>query len=138
MSDEIKFDAILHMDDPQFPEKLAAAIGLAPGDVVNVTTPQFERTDGLRPIENPSELFHSLHTLPKETLLKLGMQPWGDYGLWLFPYQWYKHIPAGFKILDICGKEEEFAPGETDDDMRFGALSYGIVPEFERKEFNAE
>lgn len=57
----------------------------------------------------------------------------GDYGLWLFPYQWYPHIPEGMELLDINGETELFKKGVTDDDMRFGVLAYGIVPDFEKR-----
>lgn len=130
--DEKIFDEILHMDDPNFAEKFAAAIGLQPGEALEVSTPQFERTDGLKPAPSADVLFSGLAGLPKESLKKIGMQAWGEYGLWLFPYQWYPAIPRGLLVTDIFGNEEEFIPGVTDDDMRFGALSFGIVPDFER------
>jgi hypothetical protein len=122
---------ILHMDDPQFAEKLAEAIGAKPGDSVEIVTPQFEREDGIDPISNPQELFGKLRWLPKKTLTAIGMRPWGEHGLWLFPYQWYQHIPNGFQLTDIFGATEAFEAGVTDDDYRAGVLAYGIVPSFE-------
>lgn len=129
---EVKFDAVLSMDDPNFAQKLAEAIGAKPGETIEITTPQFEREDGLKPIENPADLFNSLTKLNKETLLQIGLRQWSDYGLWLFPYQWYDHIPEGMELLDINGATEIFKRGVTDDDMRFGVLAFGIVPDFER------
>ncbi|NNU70408.1 hypothetical protein G9X67_34725 [Rhizobium sp. WYCCWR 11152] len=127
---DVPFDAILHMDDPNFAEKLADAIGLKPGDTLEIHTPQFERVDGVKPIANPEELFEKLHTLPKETLKQIGMCPWDENGLWLFPHQWYGHIPHGMPLTCIDGSVEPFEAGVTDDDMRFGVLAYGIVPDF--------
>lgn len=126
MREEIE---ILDMDAPDFAERLAKAIGLQPGETVEIVTPQFERTDGIEPIKNPAGLFHSLHAMPEKTLRAIGMQPW-DGRLWLFPYQWFKHIPLGFEMLCISGETEKFDPDVTDDDMRFGCLAYGIVPDF--------
>lgn len=128
----MSINKILHMDDPNFAKKLADAIGIKPGDTVEIRTPQFEREDGLEPIENPTDLFAILHTLFPETLKEIGMRPWGERGLWLFPYQWYAHIPEGMELMCIDGEIEPFKIGVTDDDMRFGVLAYGIVPDFER------
>jgi len=47
--------------------------------------------------------------------------------LWLLPGEWYSSIPRGFGIIDIFGTDETFEPGKTDDDIRFGCLSFGIV-----------
>lgn len=47
--------------------------------------------------------------------------------LMLFPAEWYASIPAGFPIVDINGKLEDFEPGKTDDDRRFGLLAYGVM-----------
>lgn len=132
MSEEVKFDEIININDPQFSEKLAAAIGLAPGEVIEVITPQFERTDGIKPIANPSEIIASIHKMSKEALIKIGLGQWGENGLWLFPYEWYEHIPEGMELMCIDGTTEPFKNGVTDDDYRFGCLAYGIVPDFER------
>ena len=132
MEDGKQFDAILHMDDPNFADKLASAIGLQPGEAVTFRTPQFEREDGIQPASNPAELFGVMSSLSKETLLQIGMRQWGEHGLWLFPYQWYDHIPAGMELMCIDGSTEPFERGVTDDDMRFGVLAYGIVPDFEK------
>lgn len=125
------FDEVLFMDDPNFAEKLMAAIGAKPGDAVRFITPQFEREDGIQPIANPADLFARLHMLSREALQQIGCRPWGEHGLWLFPYQWYAHIPDGMELRCIDGTTEAFKSGVTDNDMRFGVLAYGIVPDFE-------
>jgi hypothetical protein len=51
----------------------------------------------------------------------------GTHELWLFPGEWYSSIPRGFGIIDIFGTDETFEPGKTDDDIRFGCLSFGVV-----------
>lgn len=126
-----KFDAMLDMNDPDFATKLANAIGLKEGEVVEFHGPQFERTDGIVPIANPSEVISMLPSMGKEALTKLGMGQWGENGLWLLPYQWYDFIPEGMELMCIDGSKEQFKKGVTDDDYRFGCLAYGIVPDFE-------
>ena len=131
MSDEpIK---MLSLDDPQFAEKFAEAIGLEPGETLEITGPQFERADGITPIANPTDVLHNLHRMPEKTLRALGMAPW-DERLWLLPHEWFKHIPLGFRLQCIDGSEELFDPEKTSDDMRFGMLAYGIVPNFAPKD----
>lgn len=57
----------------------------------------------------------------------------GTHELWLLPGEWYSSIPRGFGIIDIFGTDETFEPGKTDDDIRFGCLSFGIVIPLEKK-----
>lgn len=47
--------------------------------------------------------------------------------LWLFPAEWYSHIPNGFPVTDIFGGIDLFIAGKTDDDRRFGMLSFGVM-----------
>lgn len=131
MSDEIHFDAMLDINDPDFAKKLAEAIGLNPGDQLEITGPQFERTDGIT-VPLPICDFGRLHELAEQTLREIGCQKWDEPDeagnvLWLYPAEWYEHIPDGTLITDINGKTEAFKRGETDDDRRFGALPYGFM-----------
>lgn len=124
---------ILYMDSPTFTEDLMRIIGAEPGEKVTFHGPQFERVDGVIPLKNPADLFASFHKFSKEVLQDFGMAPWGEHGLWLFPYPWYEFIPAGYLLTCITGEEEPFVAGQTDDDYRFGMLAYGIVPDFEKE-----
>lgn len=36
-------------------------------------------------------------------------------------------------MICINGEEEVFDPDTTDDDMRFGMLAYGIIPNFAKR-----
>ena len=36
-------------------------------------------------------------------------------------------LPDGYEVTDIFWEVEPFKRGQTDDDMRFGVLSFGIV-----------
>ena len=49
--------------------------------------------------------------------------------LMLFPGEWYRHIPSGYEVVDIMFQKEPFCLGETDDDIRYGCLSYGVLAE---------
>lgn len=131
MKNTVEFDAILDMNDPQFAEKLRAAIGAEPGERIEVRTPQFERTDGLT-VPKPIMDFAKLPTLFEETLKEIGCQKWDDPDaegnvLWLYPAEWYDHIPEGHVMRCIDGKDYPFKHGETDNDRRFGALAYGFL-----------
>lgn len=77
-----------------------------------------------------------LYKLSGPELKELGLRPWNDpwdladeFGgqLWLLPAEWYRHIPKGFQLVTIKNQRIRFVPGQTDDDMRFGVLSYGIL-----------
>lgn len=127
-----RFDAVLFMDDPDFAEKFSEAVGLKPGEKLEIVTPQFERTDGNKVAYTPKtpEEFAALRMLSREQRKSLGMAPWekreGEE-LWLFPKEWYGSIPAGTEIVDINYAHEKFEPGKTDDDYRFGVLAFGFL-----------
>ncbi|WP_020472411.1 hypothetical protein [Zavarzinella formosa] len=127
---EDKCDVVLSMDDPSFAEQLREALGVKPGETVQIMTPQFERTDGLQ-VPKPLMDFTKLPTLAEETLKAIGCQKWDEPEngnvLWLYPVEWYEHIPEGTPIVDISGNKELFKRGETDDDRRYGALAFGFL-----------
>lgn len=50
-----------------------------------------------------------------------------DMDIWLIPGEWYDYIPDGYLLTDICGRQEPFKRGKTDNDIRFGCLAYGIL-----------
>lgn len=108
----------------------------------NINSGRFERPDE-RDIryEPPEELFEILHTLEDEELKELGLQKWSEVknkeqqeeALWLFPHQWYDHIPEGMEVTTIVQEDstEEFSKETHSDDIRFGALAYGITKEYD-------
>lgn len=127
---------IFDLNDPDFAEQFRQAIGAKPGEAVEIVAPQFERTDGLVP-PIPQIDFSKLAGMPKATLREIGCQPWDEpnergEALWLYPAEWYNFIPDGTLIVTINGSKEIFKRGETDDDMRFGALAYGFIKADER------
>lgn len=44
----------------------------------------------------------------------------------LIPGEWYDIIPDGFLVTGLYGEQYPFKKGESDDDIRFGCLPYGI------------
>lgn len=123
---------VLSLDSPTFAEDFAKAIGLQPGEKLEIVTPQFERTDGMQvPVPDMSvDDFRQLATRDEATLKAMGLGIWhrDDKGIhWLFPAEWYSRIPDGLEIVSISGEVEVFKRGKTDDDRRFGMLSFGFV-----------
>lgn len=112
---------------------------------LTIVTPQFERPKGWpAPASPPADraAFDALSTLDRTALLELGLCPWADATaegedaegggvatrtLWLFPSEWYHAIPNGFPIVNIFFARTTFERGVTDDDIRFGALAFGII-----------
>ncbi len=105
--------------------------------------PHFHRPNGEPgPCVPPdAEFFNDLRTMGATALREVGCRPWNDpaspdpedqarFGgkaLWLFPAEWYPHIPEGYALVCLNGEREAFKAGVTDDDMRFGLLAYGIL-----------
>jgi hypothetical protein len=117
-----------HNDDAgRIAEQIRDAIGADPGDEIAITGSQHERRDGVEPSSPPltKEAFEALAGLPTDDLADLGMRRWsGD--IWLFPGEWYPHIPPGLEVVDIDGESLEWNFEETDDGIRFGVLAYGL------------
>lgn len=111
-------------------DAIREAIGADPDERIEVVLPQFERTDGVDVDWYPEDRMdiYSLCTASEAELEEVGLRRWAeDEDLWLFPSEWYDHIPDGTLIEDINGNVEEFEHGKTDPDRRFGVLPYGIV-----------
>ena len=127
-----QFDVMLDASDENFAADLAKALGIKEGDSINIITPQFERVDGRTVTYRPNtpEEYEAIKLMEPENLKKIGCQIWDDECgklHWLYPYEWYDHIPNGTEIIDICGNAEKFEHGETDNDIRFGSLAYGFI-----------
>lgn len=128
--DDPRFDAVLDANDPNFVNDLIDALGLKPGEKLQIMTPQFERTDGVA-VALPAESLAEIGNKPRETLKSLGCCAWDEPDengtvLMLFPYEWYDKIPSGMMLESISGEKEPFEHGKTDDDYRFGCLAYGV------------
>lgn len=97
---------------------------------VQIITPQFERETGTPPPAAAHTIdFARLREMSIEALESLGMRVWHrEHGrvVLLFPHEWYARIPEGYEIVTVAGRTKRFARGVTDDDIRFGMLSYGI------------
>jgi hypothetical protein len=93
---------------------------------IEIVTSPTGRVDGKVP-PAPPEDFESLRTMTKDQLKTLGLGPWDESGLMLFPGEWFDFIPVGFDVVDINGHHEKFDPKTSDNDTRFGCLAIGII-----------
>lgn len=119
-------------DEHPLAAAIRKAIGTGTYDRVQVVMPQFERTDGIRVSAAPSGVagFDVLREIPADWLRSLGLCLWDSKGgeeHWLYPAEWYAHIPAGYEVVTISRRCERFAPGTTSDDRRGGVLAYGFI-----------
>lgn len=122
-------------------QEAVKAVGAQPGDSIEIVAPQFGRPAGYpSPGSAPrtQKEWEALASMSEVALREMGLGPWGtsnkdDDGnmsgpmLWLFPGEWYTSIPAGLEIVNIFFEHLRFIPGETDDDIRFGCLSFGVL-----------
>ena len=99
---------------------------------LGITPPQFARPDGRTvPVTDfAKEHWENLPTRSEATLKALGLGIWekDEKGThWLYPKEWYPLIPDGMPITHIDGEKGLFCKGVTDDDYRFGCLSFGFI-----------
>ena len=69
-------------------------------------------------------------TLPvpyRESQQKINNLVGDGFDLFLFPAEWYQLIPNGFSVININSEVITFEPGNTDDTVRAGCLSYGVA-----------
>lgn len=129
MSDEINGE-LAPLGISELADRIREAIGAGPFECVKVYAPPHQsRGDGKEVTYMPLTMdeFTALRAMSRERLLAIGLRPWDDAGLMLFPVDWYPLIPAGFEVTSISGETEAFVPGETDNDCRYGVLAYGIM-----------
>lgn len=127
---------VLEMDSPSLAKAIVADMtGLQPGDQIEFITPQFECTDGMQvPVPVDFDDWENLHKKDDATLTALGFGVWDETEHekhWLFPKEWYDIIPDGYQITSIFREQETFKRGETDNDYRFGCLSFGFIQKFQ-------
>jgi len=123
------------LDGADLASALQRILGAGSGEKIEIITPQFERPDQRRVKWVPrsaDDLDRLRENATDDELVELCLGRWRDPDeegnvLWLFPGEWYEHLPDGYTITTIFGKEEPFKRGETDDDIRFGCLPYGFV-----------
>ena len=133
-----KFDVILDSSDKDFVEDLTSALGVKDGDSITFISPQFDRMDGrmVTYLPDTAEEYEALKLMNAGNLKKVGCQIWDDNDgqiTWLYPAEWYDHIPDGTEVVSISGDVKIFKKGETDNDKRYGALAYGFLSESQRK-----
>ena len=107
----------------------------SPAEIINA---EHDRTDGWafdsNFIPRTQKEFDELSELDEETLKKYGCQLFSDENksadgrfLWLYPKEWYDHIPNNTKIISIFFKKSLFEHGVTSSSARFGALGFGFL-----------
>ena len=117
-------------DENPIAKKIRDLLGVGDFDEVGCILPQFERTDGKTVTYVPTTTaeYDALKNAPDNILEDIGLGQW-DEEIWLYPAEWYDYIPDGYEIVTINGKTKSFQKGITDDDMRFGCLSFGLLKE---------
>lgn len=107
--------------------KIRKAIGVSDTAPVNYTMRPRDRDPRQPPPSPPPDMagFEALHKLTGKELTALGLGAW-DGKIWLFPGDWYDHIPEGFPIENISNKKSLFERGKTPSDLGFGMLAFGI------------
>ena len=123
-------------DENKLAHVIREALGVGDYDRVIAVTPQFEREDGKEVYYFPKtkDEFDRLKQLPGWLLKDMGLRVWDEEDgrvLWLYPGEWYDCIPEDYEITDIFKEKEFFKKNQTDDDIRFGCLSYGFLREKE-------
>ena len=129
------------MTDPKYPSArlpcswenpvaaaIRTALGVSEDEPVVVTTPQFERPAGWpAPESAPTSwlAWIALFECTPTQLKAMGCGNW-DGGLFLFPAEWYDHIPEGLPVETVNGVIKQFQRGVSDNQRRCGCLPYGI------------
>ncbi len=121
-------------------EELIKELGIKPGDTVNIASSQHEREYELEIKFIPQtadELNIIIQHTKKSELAKMGVRPFADWTdeaylkegevHFLFPGEWYKHLPEGFEVTGLSGEKYKFEQGVSDDDIRYGCLPYGFI-----------
>ena len=107
---------------------LEEATGAGPDEEINIQFPKFDRAEPIEIDYRPTtrEEFDSLKYLAPEILHQMGFRLWEE-GHYLYPWEWYGSIPDGYPIVSIMGRTKNFRIGVTDNDKRFGCLSFGFL-----------
>jgi hypothetical protein len=71
-----------------------------------------------------------------ETLHRIGCRLWSLHGEeyhWIYPAEWYEHIPAGLLITHLDRKQEWFEPNRTPKgDLPYLSFGFLQLKEFQR------
>jgi hypothetical protein len=123
----------------QFAEDVVAEIrdilDIDEDETLVVQTPQFEREDGVEPGSPPltADAMDRLTHADESDLQDLGLRKWSDKtGMWLLPYEWHPHLPPEYPLLNILGEWTSRSEMPATPGKRYGMLSVGIVPDFEK------
>lgn len=81
------------------------------------------------------ELEAFIELAPHEDMKKMGVEIWERFEdddkneviHYLFPVEWYDHIPKGFPVVDIWGETNPFNKKDYDNKALFGCLAFGFI-----------
>lgn len=121
-------DKIIDANATDAAQQLLDAIGAKPGDSIEIVTPQFTRPASMPPapaLPATDDDWVALSAASPQSLQERGFGSW-DGGLFLFPGEWYGHIPGFVEVECISGERGRWDAEERDDDVRFGCLAYGV------------
>lgn len=99
---------------------------------ITIVTPQFDRVDDKVVVARPQgvDQFLALKKMSISDLKALGCGVWTENEKchhMLYPQEWYDNIPNGLEVITISDRVLKFERGVTDDDTRYGMLSYGFL-----------
>ncbi|MBY0560146.1 hypothetical protein [Hyphomicrobium sp.] len=135
--ERIEFYVIAEATDPEFVADLAKALGWVGIDRFTLLKPMFKRTDGRQVSYRPTKQaeYDALPSLSEESLKKIGCKLWDSwYGgarHWLYPPEWFPHIPNGHAVVFTNGRKDAFDMHTTSSEREIGALSFGFIQQLE-------
>lgn len=123
--------ALKKSSESELAAQIRSAIGAAPDEAITIQGPQFERLLSDPTPGSPPSDWDALRSMDSVALKEMGCGKWDEPDtegrvLMLFPDEWYRHIPGGYRVESISGEMKPFAPGMTDNDICFGCLAYGV------------
>lgn len=95
---------------------------------IEIVTPHFTRTADMGPppsLPATDDDWRQLQSMSVEEAKERSFGNW-DGGLFLFPGEWYAHIPPWLEVECISGARGRWDAEVRDDDIRFGCLAYGV------------
>ena len=117
-------------DENEIAKVIRTALGVGDFEPVRVMTSQIERSDGkvITYFPKTVEEFDNLKKAPHDVLIDIGVSLF-ESGHYLYPGEWYDFIPEGYEVITIFNETELFERSKSDDDTRYGCLSYGFKRE---------
>lgn len=128
------FEIIAETGKPEFVSDLVQALRRTGIAELRFTEPKFKRVDGRAVSYRPKTAveFDALKHMSASNLRHIGCRLWDDFAgqrHWLYPPEWYDHIPQDYVVVFADGRKEVFEHGVTPRFKEIGALAFGFVQE---------